>query len=66
MNWDEEMDKFYSDPQQQEQIPWYICEKCGREIYEGDTFWNIDGNIYCDIECGTEESEKLFRKEAGE
>lgn len=27
--------------------PVYICYNCGGEIYEGETYYSVDENIYC-------------------
>lgn len=28
----------------------YVCDRCCAPIYEGDTYYELEGNIYC-IEC---------------
>ena len=28
--------------------PFTYCDECGEEIYEGDDYYNIGGNIFCE------------------
>lgn len=54
MDWDRELEMYYSDPQEEEQMPVFYCEKCHEEIYAGDSYWKIDGYILCE-DCAKKE-----------
>lgn len=56
---DRALNEFYPDPQQVEPVPIMFCAECNEEIYEGNYYWNIDGEHYCE-DC----ADKLFRYEA--
>ena len=55
INLDAELDKFYPDPQQDDDEAVCYCSECNEPIFEGDYLWNLD-EPYCDS-CAT----KIFR-----
>lgn len=55
---DSDLDRFYPDPQQEEDVPVFHCAECKEPIYEGEDYWNLD-EPFCD-DC----AKKLFRYEA--
>lgn len=56
---DRALNEFYPDPQQEDEIPVYMCAECKGPIYEGDFYYYVDGEYYCE-DC----ADKLFRYEA--
>lgn len=58
INLDAELDKFYPDPQQDDDVPVYMCAECKAPIREGEYYYYLDGTEYC------EDCAQLFRYEA--
>lgn len=42
----------------QEDIPKYICDDCDCGIFEGDRYWEIEDELYCE-RCAEEMFSKL-------
>lgn len=46
---DEELDRFYPDPQDTDAEPVHICCNCDEPIFEGDEYFDIPSDgIYCE------------------
>jgi hypothetical protein len=56
--WVHDLDRWLTTDPRDEAKPVHIC-KHGCEIYEGETYYEIDGNIYCEncIEESRKEAE---------
>ena len=44
-------DYFYLQPPDNEATAVYQCEHCGDSIFEGDDYYNIDNETFCE-QCG--------------
>ena len=42
----------------------FFCSDCGNEIYEGEEYFEFDGDIYCE-ECFSENAVKLLIEKCG-
>lgn len=56
--WVHDLDRYLTTDPRDEAKPVHIC-KHGCEIYEGETYYEIDGNIYCEdcVKEGEKEAE---------
>lgn len=56
-SWVHDLDRWLTDDPK-DTMPVHIC-KHGCEIYEGETYYEIDGNIYCEdcVKKGEKEAE---------
>ena len=50
----------FKEPEIVDPIPMFFCDECGAEIYEGETYCEINENEYCDkcIEKFTKTAER--------
>lgn len=56
--WVHDLDRWLTTDPRDEIEPVCTCSECDGEIYEGDTYYEVKGNIYC------EECMEGFKKEA--
>lgn len=57
MSWEQALDRYLTTPPECNEKPMYECCVCGSEIYEGDEYYEINGDIYCE-ECIESEFKK--------
>lgn len=57
VNIDRLANETYHDPQQDEPMPIWICRECGKGIYDGDDYYEVYGDPFCE-KCG----EDLFKR----
>lgn len=60
MSWEHELDHYLTNPPEDDEKPVCRCCDCDTEIYEGDDYYEIDGNAYCET-CMVDNFRKTAR-----
>ena len=46
-NWQRELDRYLTENPRDDEEPVRICANCKEGIYEGETYYKVDGKAYC-------------------